>query len=205
MANTHEIPNYAERINKMWSVDELPESLHIALTDSQNHDPLARIELNEFEVTSKYDYRHPLGRLGLSMTLIDRSGMPEWTGTPNHARLTINLGEIALVGRANHFDLPLLESETVSERHLALSLLKSPDGLQFLLSDTESSNGSRFISHDGTELNGLEERLRNVSNGDDLIRREEAQEGLNHEWLYDSRVPRPVEYNLLPSSSFVSR
>lgn len=183
MSNTH--PNhtgYVERIHATIPVAETTETISVSLSSQESS--LAHIDLEHMSV------RRHLGRRVLELDIIDRSGFAELRGEDAAMqRLRIPLGHTAIVGR-NRLDLPLLESEIISEEHLTLGYVRTEAGDSLTIHDNRSTHGSHFI---GESEKTWQERTFEVSHDtDDHQHVDTAVDDVDWDWLFDATKEKPA-------------
>lgn len=184
MSNTH--PNHTghiERIHATIPVAETNETISVSLSSQESS--LAHIDLEHITT------RRRLGRRVLELDIIDRSGFAELRGE-NAAvqRLRIPLGHTAIVGR-NRLDLPLLESEIISEEHLTLGYVRTEAGDSLTIHDNRSTHGSHFIRESEKTW---QERTFEVSADPepDFVHTDAAVDDVDWEWLFDAAKEKPA-------------
>ncbi|MEO5499415.1 MAG: hypothetical protein ABIR46_02875 [Candidatus Saccharimonadales bacterium] len=137
MANTEShVTGFVDRIHTSLLLTDTHDAVRIGLSSQEK--TLAQIELRDFEI------RRSLGRKVLHLQILDLSGMPEHLGRDNTNHLKVHLGHTVLLGRGR-LNLPVFESESVSENHVELSFGQGEDGYQLSINDYKSANGSHLV------------------------------------------------------------
>lgn len=181
MGNTHSnLTGDLRRIHATFPVAEAAEGLSLSLSSQEGN--LAQVGLQGIAVRRRF------GRKVLSIDIVDRSGFAELRGeAAATSRLAIPLGHTAVIGR-NLLDLPLLESETVSEEHITLTYIRTKDGDSLSIHDNASINGSHII---GSKEQTWQERLDEISNNDPGIEHHDPDiNPADYDWLYGSTNDR---------------
>ena len=184
MSNTH--PNhtgYVERIHATIPVAKTNEAISVSLSSQESS--LAHIDLEHITA------RRRIGRRVLELDIVDRSGFAELRGEDAAVqRLRIPLGHTAIIGR-NRLDLPLLESEIISEEHLTLGYARTEAGDSLTIHDNHSTHGSHFI---GETEKTWQERTTEVSADaePDSVHTDTAVDEVDWEWLFDPAVEKPA-------------
>jgi hypothetical protein len=183
VSNTY--PNhtgYVERIHATLPVAETIETVSISLSSQESS--LAHIDLEN--ITS----RRRLGRRVLELDVVDRSGFAEIRGNDAAVqRLRIPLGHTAVIGR-NRMELPLLESEIISEEHLVLGYVRTDGSDSLTIHDNRSANGSHLIGD--TEKTWQERTIEMSNDTDDHPHVDTTVDDVDWEWLYDADKQKPV-------------
>jgi hypothetical protein len=104
-------------------------------------------------------------------------------------RLRIPLGHTAVIGR-NRLELPLLESEIISEEHLVLGYIRTDGGDSLTIHDNRSANGSHLIGD--TEQTWQERTIEMSNDTDDHSHTDTTVDDIDWEWLYDADKQKPV-------------
>ncbi len=174
---------YVERIHATIPVHETADTISVSLSSQESS--LAHIDLERLTV------RRHLGRKVLEVDVVDRSGFAELRGDDAAVqRLRIPLGHTAIIGR-NQIELPLLESEIISEEHLVLGYIRTDAGDSLTIHDNSSANGSHLI---GKSEKSWQERTFEISNDteSDLVHSDPAIDEVDWEWLYDPAKQKPA-------------
>lgn len=182
MSNTY--PNHTgnvERIHATIPVAEAADTVSISLSSQESS--LAHIDIEHLTA------RRHLGRRVLELDLIDRSGFAELRGeSAATQRLRIPLGHTAIIGR-HRLDLPLLESEIISEEHLTLGYVRTDTGDTLMIHDNNSANGSHLI---GDDEKSWQERTFEMSSDAESIHVEPIVDDIGWEWLFDASKQKPA-------------
>lgn len=184
MSNTYSNhTGYVERIHTTIPVRDTTETISLSLSSQESS--LAQIDLEHLTI------RRHLGRRVLELDVVDRSGFAEIRGDDAAVqRLRIPLGHTAIIGR-DRLDLPLLESEIISEEHLTLGYVHTDTGDSLTIHDNSSANGSHLI---GKDEKTWQERTFEISNDTDaeLTHTDPAVDETDWEWLYDPAKQKPA-------------